>query len=143
MLTWIFVQNIRKYLIMKKRNKMRVELEHWSYLLNKSVVTIETNSHWKCQIIVVNDCCKQIHDFVAIETHVIVLPFGVILAYATIPNSPLPTKWSNQLKWMVSMLDLNVKFMWTTTSMSPTWHVPICALFCAFKLVLFWSWKVQ
>jgi hypothetical protein len=48
----------------------------------------------------VNDYCKQIHDFVAIETHVIVLPFSVILTYAIIPNSPLPTKLSNQNEWL-------------------------------------------
>jgi hypothetical protein len=77
-----------------------VELEHWSCLLNKSMVTIETNSHWKYHIILVNDCCKQIHDFVAIETLVIVLPFGVIWAYAIIRNSPLLTKWSNQNEWL-------------------------------------------
>jgi hypothetical protein len=49
---------------------------------------------------VVNDYHKQLHDFVAFETHVAILPFGAILAYATIPNSPLPTKWSNQNQWL-------------------------------------------
>jgi hypothetical protein len=101
-LTWIFVQNMwsHKEIFSYEKKKMRVELEHWSCLLNKYVLTIETNSHWKYHIIVVNDCCKQIHDFVVVETHVIILPFGVILAYATIPNSPLPTKWSNQNEWL-------------------------------------------
>jgi hypothetical protein len=68
---------------------------------------------------------------VDVETHVVILSFSVILAYATVPNSPLPTKWSNK-KWMVAMLDLNVEFEWTNTSMSPTWHVPKCALFCVY-----------
>ncbi len=36
---------------------------------------------------------------------------------------------------MVSMLDLNVEFEWTTTSKSPIQHVPKCVLFCAFRLV--------
>ncbi len=79
---------------------MKVELEHWNLLLNKFVVIVETNNHWKYVIKIVNDYLKQIHDFEAIETHVIVQSFGVILAYATIPNSPLPTKWSNQNEWL-------------------------------------------
>ncbi len=54
----------------------------------------------KYYIKVINDSSKQIHDFVAIETHVDVLSFGVVLAYAIIPNSPLPTKWSNQNQWL-------------------------------------------
>ncbi len=80
-LTWIFVQNMwsHKEIFSYEKKKMRVELEHWSCLLNKYVLTI---------------------DFVVVETHVIILPFGVILAYATIPNSPLPTKWSNQNEWL-------------------------------------------
>jgi hypothetical protein len=35
---------------------------------------------------------KQIHDFVVVETHVAILPFGAIMAFAIVPNSPLPTK---------------------------------------------------
>ncbi len=89
-----------KYVILEGNiqlwNKIRVELEHWSCLLNKSIVNVQTNNHWKYHIKVVNDYHKQIHDFVVIETHVIVLPFGAILTYVIIPNSPLPTKWSNQ-----------------------------------------------
>jgi hypothetical protein len=27
---------------------------------------------------------------------VVVLPFGVVLAYPIVPKSPLPSKWSNQ-----------------------------------------------
>jgi hypothetical protein len=56
-------------------------------------MTIKTN---KYQIKVVNDYHKKIHDFVDVETHIVVLPFGAILAYAIVPNSPLLTKWSNQ-----------------------------------------------
>jgi hypothetical protein len=89
-----------KYVILKGNIQLwktiRVELEHWNYLLNKFIVIVETNNHWKCHIGIVNDCHKQIHDFVVVETHVITLPFWTISAYATIPNSPLPTKWSNQ-----------------------------------------------
>jgi hypothetical protein len=39
---------------------------------------------------------KKIFDFVAVETHAIVQPFGVVIANATILNPQLPTKWSNQ-----------------------------------------------
>jgi hypothetical protein len=74
-------------------------------------------------------------------------------------KSPLPTKWSINNK--VVILDLNAKFEWTTTSMSPPRHCllwrcrtlatkififwpcsPKLMLFCAFSLVLFWDWKV-
>jgi hypothetical protein len=44
---------------------------------------------------VINDIQNHIHDVVAIETNVVVLPFGVILAYAIVPNSPIKAKWSN------------------------------------------------
>jgi hypothetical protein len=47
-LTWIFVQNMwsqKEIFSYRKRNKMRVELEHWNYLLNKVVVIVETNNH--------------------------------------------------------------------------------------------------
>jgi hypothetical protein len=63
-------------------------------------VIIETNNHYKYQIRIVNDYDKQIHDFTVVETHVIIMQFGVVLAYVTIPNSPLPTKWSNQNQWL-------------------------------------------
>jgi hypothetical protein len=33
---------------------------------------------------------------VAIKTHAIFLPFGVVLANVIVLNSWLPTKWSNQ-----------------------------------------------
>jgi hypothetical protein len=69
------------------------EFEQHGSFLNKFIVTVETNNQWKYYITVVND--KQIHDVVAIETHVAILPFGAILAYAIAPNSPIPTKWSN------------------------------------------------
>jgi hypothetical protein len=69
------------------------EFEQCGSLLNKSVVTIETNNQWKYHTRVVND--KQLHDVVVVETHVVVVPFGVVLAYAIAPNSPIPTKWSN------------------------------------------------
>ncbi len=47
-LTWILfiVCDLKKkYSFMKKWNKIKVELEHWSCLLNKYVVTLETNNH--------------------------------------------------------------------------------------------------
>ncbi len=69
------------------------KFEQWNSLLKKFVVTSDINSQWKYQIIVVND--KKINDVVAIQTHVIILPFGAVLTYAITPNSPIPTKWSN------------------------------------------------
>jgi hypothetical protein len=57
---------------------------------------VETNNHSKYHIRIVNDYHKKIHDFVIVETCVIVLPIGIIIAYAIVPNSPLPTKWSNK-----------------------------------------------
>jgi hypothetical protein len=71
---------------MKKRYKMRVELKHGNCLLNKFVKMVETNSHWKYQNRLVNDYHKEINDFVVVETHIVVLPFGVIMAYVTFPN---------------------------------------------------------
>jgi len=64
--------------------------------LKKFIVIVETNNHKKYQIKVINHYHKEIHDFVVVETNVVILPFGVVMAYATIPNPPLPTKWSNQ-----------------------------------------------
>ncbi len=69
------------------------EFEQYGSFLNKCIVTVETNNQWKYYIKVVND--KKIHDVVAIETHVAILPFRAILAYANAPNLPIPTKWSN------------------------------------------------
>jgi hypothetical protein len=89
-----------KYLVMKKQNKIKAKLEQWSYLLNKSVVTIETNNHWKYYIKAVNDYHKQIHDVMAIETCVVIIPFGVVMAYAIVLNSPILTWWSNQNHWL-------------------------------------------
>jgi len=63
-------------------------------------VIVEKNNHKKYQIKVVNDYDKQTHDFMFVETHIIVLQFGVILVYVIIPNSPLPTKWCNQNQWL-------------------------------------------
>ncbi len=95
----------RKYSIMRKQNKIMAKLEQCGSLLNKYVIIIETNNQWKYHIKTIND--KQIHDVVVVETHV-VLPFGVILAYAIIPNLPIPTRWSNQNQWCL-MLSLNAK----------------------------------
>jgi hypothetical protein len=78
---------------MTKQNKIMIEFEQCGSLLNKYVVIVETNSQWKYQIKVVND--KQICDVVAIETHVVVFPFGAILAYVIAPNLTVPTRWSN------------------------------------------------
>jgi len=74
-----------------------VELKQCGSLLNKSLMTIEKNSQWKYHIRIVND--KQIHDFVAVETRVGVMPFGMIITYTIVPNSPIPTRWSNQNQW--------------------------------------------
>jgi hypothetical protein len=38
----------------------------------------------------------QVHDFVAIWTHVVVMPLGVGVVYPTILNSSLLMKWSNE-----------------------------------------------
>jgi hypothetical protein len=75
---------------------------------------------------------------VVVETHVLVMPFGAIWASIIVPNSPLPTKWSNK-KTMVVMLELNAKFEWTiiTIIMAPTRHVLKHELFCAFNFILF------
>jgi hypothetical protein len=40
----------------------------------------------------------------------------IFVIFATIPNSPIPTKWSNQ-KPMDVMLAINVDFNWTATNM--------------------------
>jgi hypothetical protein len=42
----------------------------------------------------------QVHNFVVVQTHAVVMPLGAIVAYPTILNSSLPTKWSNEnQKW--------------------------------------------
>ncbi len=89
---------------MKKQNKIMVKFYQCGSLLNKYVMTIETNSQWKYQIKIVND--KQIHDVVAVEAHVNVLPFGVVLAYAIAPNSPIPTDG------LIITNGCDVKFKW-------------------------------
>jgi hypothetical protein len=58
-------------------------------------MTIETNNQLKLQNKVINDTQNHIHDVVAIETNIVVLPFGVVLAYAIVPNSPIKAKSSN------------------------------------------------
>jgi CTP:phosphocholine cytidylyltransferase-like protein len=50
-----------------------VEFEQCGSLLNKSIMTIDTNSQCKYQIRILND--KQINDVVVVETHVVILPF--------------------------------------------------------------------
>jgi hypothetical protein len=69
------------------------KFEQCGSLLNKFVGNVKTNSQWKYHIKVIND--KQINDVADIETNVDVLPFKVIMAYTIVPNSPIPTKWSN------------------------------------------------
>jgi hypothetical protein len=81
-----------------KQNKFMVEFEQCGSLLNTYVVTININNQWKYQIKVVYD--KQINDVVVVETHVIIFPFGVVLAYAIALNLPIPTRWSNQNQWL-------------------------------------------
>jgi hypothetical protein len=58
----------------------------------------ETKNQWKYHLKEVND--KQVHDVVVVETHVAILPFGAFLAYIIVPNSPIPTRWSNQNQWL-------------------------------------------
>ncbi len=130
----------RKYLVMKKRYKMRVKLEHWNCLLDKFVVMVETNSHWKYQIKAVNDYHNEIHDFVGVETHV-VLPFGVVMAYATVPNPPLPTKWSNQNQCLHARFKCRISSGQLQVFTNPTCSQHV--LFCALKLVLLWGWRVK
>ncbi len=74
-----------------------------------------------------------------VETHVDVLPFGIVMAYAIASNSPIlaNTHQMVQLEPMVVMLDLNAKLQWTIIDMSPNKHLPKCVLCCAFILVLF------
>jgi hypothetical protein len=38
----------------------------------------------------------QVYDFVVVQTHVVVLPLGASVAYPTVLNSSLLTKWSNE-----------------------------------------------
>jgi len=67
-------------------------------------LTVEKNNHSQNKIEAVNDYQTQVHDFVAVETDVVVLPLGAIVAYPTILNSSLPTNWSNenrQLSWYI------------------------------------------
>jgi hypothetical protein len=52
-------------------------------------------SQSKLQIKAINDNQNHIHDDVAIETNVVVLPFGAVLAYAIVLNSLVKTRWSN------------------------------------------------
>jgi hypothetical protein len=61
-----------------------------------------TNPWWllkqiikKLHIKVINNIQNHIHDVVAIETNVVIMPFGVILTYAIVLNSPIKTKQSN------------------------------------------------
>jgi hypothetical protein len=77
-----------------EKMKMKVKGKHWNYLLNKSIMTVETSNHWKYQIWAWDD--EQIFDFVTNDIDVIVLPVGAVMAYHIIPKSPLPNKWSNQ-----------------------------------------------
>jgi len=42
-----------------------------------------------------NDTQNHIHDVVAIETNVVILPFGTVISYAIVMNSPIKAKWSN------------------------------------------------
>jgi hypothetical protein len=51
---------------------------------------------------------------VAIETNVAVLPFGVVLAYVIVLNSPIKTKCPITTQFV--MLDLNAYFDYTTTN---------------------------
>jgi hypothetical protein len=44
---FIICDFIRRHSIMKKQNKIKFEFEHWSRLLNKFVVTLKINNHWK------------------------------------------------------------------------------------------------
>jgi len=102
-LTQIFVQSMwshnEKFNYEKKKRK-----KGWTWTL-KLLVELICSDCWDKQslqnhIITINDYHKQIHDFVAIETHVTILPFGGVLTCAIVPNSPLPTKWSNQKQWL-------------------------------------------
>jgi len=76
-----------------KQNKIMAKFEQCGSLLNKSIMMVDINSHWKYQIKTIND--KQIND-VVVETQIVILPFGAVLAYAIAPNSLIPTRWSNQ-----------------------------------------------
>jgi hypothetical protein len=37
----------RKYSVTNKQNKIRVEFEQWSCLLNKFAMIVEIKNHWK------------------------------------------------------------------------------------------------
>jgi hypothetical protein len=58
-------------------------------------MTIEINNQLKFHIKVVNDNQNHIHDVVVVETNVVVLRFGVVMAYAIVSNSPMKTKRSD------------------------------------------------
>jgi hypothetical protein len=38
----------------------------------------------------------QVHDFVVVKTHVVVMALGAIVAYPIVLNLSLLTKWSNE-----------------------------------------------
>jgi hypothetical protein len=69
-------------------------------MLNKCILTIEGNNHRQNKIKAINDYHIQIHDFVVVDTHATILPLRVIVTYATILNSSLPTDWSNENHWL-------------------------------------------
>jgi hypothetical protein len=78
---------------------------------------------------------------VVVETNVDILPFGVVMAYATVPNPPLPTKWSNQNQCLHARFKCRI---WVDNyKYSRTRHVPKHVLFCVLKLVFFWGWRVK
>jgi hypothetical protein len=84
-ITWIFIQSMwfEKGIFNFEKN-LRVRIKHWNCSLNKSIVIVETNNHWKYQIWAWND--EQIFDFVVDEIDVVILPFRAILAYPIIPK---------------------------------------------------------
>jgi hypothetical protein len=69
-------------------------------MLNKCILTIEGNNHRQSKIKAINDYRMQVHDFFVVDTHVVILPLRVIVTYATILNSSLPTNWSNENQWL-------------------------------------------
>jgi hypothetical protein len=110
------------------------EGQNWTFKL-----LVETNSHWKYLIWAKND--EQIFDFVAVETNVVILPFGAILAYATIPKSLLlMSKWSNQKQSCHARLKCIFWVSWPLQVCHQLDMFPNLGLFCAFNLVLFWDW---
>jgi len=63
----------------------KIKIKLWRNLNNLDKIL---SDFWNKHLII-NDNQNHIHDVVFVERNVDVLPFGAILAYAIVPNSPI------------------------------------------------------